>query len=290
MERVVLNNGYSIPAMGYGTYALFDELNEALPAAVRAGCRMIDTSDNYGNERNVGEAFRKLTKFERDETVIISKFSHPLRTRYLKRCLNESASNIDEDHGVDVYLMHWPYPYLWKEIWKRMENLYEEGKCKAIGVCNFEKENLEELLSICRIKPAINQFECHPLFIQKEIVNCCRENDIAVMSYSPLARMEKDLVDSPVIKTLAEKYGKTPAQIIIRWNIDNRFIPIPSSSKEKNIISNFDVEDFSLEESEIKELDSLDCGRRIRYDPKTRFDKKAIRKFHMYSTWLKFLR
>lgn len=287
MEWLKLYNGLKIPTIGYGTFPLKEELHRALPYAIKKGYQMIDTSDNYDNEAYVGEALKQLSYDELDNIIIVSKFSQPLRSQELYKCFQESVSLIDGNHGIDIYLLHWPYPYLWKEQWKRMEELYLKGKCKAIGVCNFEKDKMEELLRICSIKPMINQLECHPYFNQSETVEYCRQNKIIIMSYSPLARMDKELMSDRVICKLAEKYNKLPTQIILRWNIDNGFVPIPASSDETHIAQNIDVLDFKLDFDEIQEINNLEKGKRIRFDPKTRFNKGKIRQFYFYSIKMK---
>lgn len=163
-----------------------------------------------------------------------------------------------------------------------MERLYLEGKCDTIGVCNFDLGYMKELLSFCKVKPAINQFERHPMFQQQELVNFCHANDVTVMAYSPVARMDKTLQESPVLKEIANKYNKTVNQIILRWDIDTNCIPIPASSSEKHIAENFNVYDFTLTEDEINEINGLEQGKRIRYNPRTRFSARKNLKFLMY--------
>ena len=163
-----------------------------------------------------------------------------------------------------------------------MEELYSAGKCDAIGVCNFDMGYMRELLSFCRVKPAINQFERHPLFQQQELVNFCHENDIAVMAYSPIARMDKSLQESPILNTIAKKYNKTVNQVILRWDVDTNCIPIPASSSEKHITENFDIDEFALTEDEINEINGLELGKRIRYNPRTRFPARKKFKFLLY--------
>lgn len=273
MEYVNLNNNYRIPEIGYGTFPQKDSLLSTIPMAMQQGYCMVDTSDNYLNEEYVGCGLEN----ESDDIVVISKFSQPLRTYELEKCFEESEKKLGGK--IDVYLLHWPFPYLWKEQWRRMEELYFCGRCKAIGVCNFDVGYLKELLKICRIKPAINQFERHPLFQQNEIVELCRKNGIQVMSYSPLARMDKTLHGNKVLCDIAEKYGKTTGQVILRWDIDTDCIPIPASSSLKHIKENYDVFDFVLTESEVAAINSQEAGHRIRFNPRTRFTKEQERSF-----------
>ena len=280
MDCVTLYNGLQLPIIGYGTFPQKDTLAHNVPYAYNVGYRMLDTSDNYLNEEYVGAG---LASIENTDITVITKFSQPLRTNELENCFNESFCKLKRKGEQDVYLMHWPFPYLWKTEWRKMEDLYLQGKCAAIGVCNFDIGYLKELLRVCRVKPMINQFEHHPLFQQKELVEMCKQENIQVMSYSPLARMDEQLNANSVLTRIAEKYGKTVNQVVLRWNIDTNCIPIPASSSEKHIKENFDIFDFKLTQEDIEEINQLDCGKRIRFNPRTRFDKYTQRKFFIES-------
>lgn len=172
---------------------------------------------------------------------------------------------------IDVYLLHWPFPFLWREQWRMMEDLYLSGRCRAIGVCNFDKAMLGRLLERCRVKPMVNQFERHPLFQQEETAGYCRENGIVVMSYSPFARMDGRLMRNPALERIAAAHGKSVGQVILRWNVEHGDIPIPASRSEAHIRENFDVCGFSLSPDEVAEIDALESGCRVRYDPAKRF-------------------
>lgn len=276
MEMYELYNGYRIPVIGYGTFPQKETLVQNVPIAYRAGYRMIDTSDNYVNEKFVGMGLQQI---EDADLTIISKFSQPMRTESLEECFNNSFTVLQWVGNNGIYLLHWPYPYLWKTQWRKMEDLYLSGKCAAIGVCNFDEGYLKELLAICRVKPMINQFERHPLFQQKELVDLCQQETIQVMSYSPLARMDDELNKNQILVRIAKKYDKSVNQVILRWNIDTGCIPIPASSSENHIKENIDVLDFQLTNEEISEINSLDKGKRIRYNPRTRFNKHEQRSF-----------
>ena len=273
MEHVVLNNGFKIPIIGYGTFPQRDSLVANVPIANACGYPMVDTSDNYLNEEFVGRGLELC----QHGMVVVSKFSQPFRTYELEKCFEESERKLGG--RIDVYLLHWPFPYLWKEQWRRMESLYLNGRCNAIGVCNFDVGYMQDLLQICKVKPAINQFEHHPLYQQKEIVEMCKKHDIQVMAYSPVARMDKQLHHNEVVRRLAEKYGKTTSQIILRWNIDTGCIPIPASSSEEHILENYDVFNFTLSASEISEINNNEAGHRIRFNPRTRFSAEQKRSF-----------
>lgn len=264
-----LNNGYKISVIGFGTFPYKEPLLTCLPKAIEGrGVRLIDTSDNYQNEEYVGKG---LAQVDLSKVTVISKFSQPFRTSELEKCFEESKANLG---AINIYLLHWPYPYLWKKQWRKMEELYLSGKCDAIGVCNFDLDYMKDLLQFCKVKPAINQFERHPMFQQKELVDFCQEHDIAVMAYSPVARMNKLLHENSILKEISAKYGKTVSQVILRWDIDTGCIPIPASSSENHIAENFDVFDFVLTKEEIETINRLEAGMRIRYNPRTRFSMK----------------
>lgn len=256
-----------MPVIGYGTFPQKETLCDNIPIAYNLGYRMIDTSDNYLNEQFVGDG---LSRIKSNDIVVVTKFSQPLRTYEFETCFTESLNKVNK-RGL-IYLLHWPFPYLWRRQWRKMEDLYLKGECAAIGVCNFDVGYLKELLMFCRVKPMINQFERHPLFQQKELVTLCQNENIQVMSYSPLARMDAELSLNSTLIEIASKYSKTVNQIILRWNIDTHCIPIPASSSEIHIRENINIFDFELTEEEINEINGLDCGKRIRFNPRTRFE------------------
>ena len=272
-----LNNGFSIPIIGFGTYPYKEPMITCLPIAIkRNGVGLIDTSDNYENEEYVGKG---LAQVDLPKVTVISKFSRPFRTNELEKCFEESKEKLGL---INIYLLHWPYPFLWKKQWRKMEELYLAGKCDAIGVCNFDIGFMKELLSFCKVKPTINQIERHPAYQQQELVDFCHKQDIVVMAYSPVARMDRRLHESPVLKEIAEKYGKTTSQVILRWDIDTGCVPIPASSSEKHIAENYDIFDFILKDEEIDAINNLEAGMRIRYNPRTRFSRKKKIEMLMY--------
>lgn len=276
MGKFVLNNGLEIPAIGFGTFPQKEILTQSAQVAFKTGFRLFDTSDNYLNEEYLGGAVKSIGEAIND-ALIITKFSLPLRTGKFQVCFDESLRKLAGK--IDILLLHWPYPFLWKAQWLHMEKLYLEGRVKAIGVCNFEMDKLKSLLRFCKVKPAINQIERHPLFQQNDIVSFCKENDIQVMSYAPVARRDSELINSSVLSKIAKKYGKTPTQIILRWDIDTGTIPIPASQSSEHIQENYNIFDFRLTASEIQEIASMERGKRVRFDPKTRFTRRQIAHF-----------
>lgn len=168
---------------------------------------------------------------------------------------------------LDLYLMHWPYPDKFKNTWREMEKIYDEGLVRAIGVCNFCEHHFKALFQSANIIPAINQIELHPLFSQSKTVNFCKQNKIQIMSYSPLARMDKNLIENSNLIKLSKKYNKTVVQIILRWNIELDYSTITKTSTFKRIHENIDIFDFTLSDQEINLINNLNRDYRIRFDP-----------------------
>lgn len=276
MNVVRLYNGVTIPSLGFGTFPQKVELFESIKEAVAAHYTLFDTSDNYLNETFLGQAIEE-NKYNLENSIIVSKFSQPYRTKELEKCFDESCEKLGGK--IDVYLLHWPYPFLWKIQWRKMERIYQSGKCRAIGVCNFEVRKLKKLFKFAHVKPMINQIERHPLFQQNDIVQYCKENDVQVMSYSPLGRQDNEMFSQRILNDLAEKYSKSIAQIILRWDIDTGTIPIPGSKSTVHIRENIDVFDFALSQEEIMRINKLEIGKRIRFDPNKRFSLKEKVKF-----------
>lgn len=277
MGNIVLNNEVKLGEIGYGTYPHKDKLVESIPVAARIGYRLFDTSDNYGNESYVGKAFEKLDDDIKASCMVITKFSKPEKTGAMNAYFEDARKKLALNHII--YLMHWPYPFIWKRIWRNMERLYLDGKADAIGVCNFDEKKLNKLLRICEVKPSINQIECHPMFQQRDIVEFCRKNGICIMSYSPLARNDARLMDNKTLVNIAKNHNRTVSEIIIKWNICHNFIPIPSSVSREHMESNFQVYDIELSEEEISQIDELDCNLRVRFDPRKRFTFKNKLKY-----------
>ena len=272
---VILSNGEKLPMIGAGTFPYKDTLSDAFPNMIDAGFTLFDTSDNYNNEQFVGDAIAHLSDDAKESLLVVSKYSYPELS--VKQAFDRSTNNLRRK--PDIYLMHWPYPYLWERRWKEMETLYKEGHCKAIGVCNFNVDKLNQLMSICSVKPMIDQFECHPMFQQNEIQQFCKKEDIQIMSYSPLARMNKELFSNEILNEIASKRGVSVGQIILAWNIGEGRIPIPASDKKDHIFENYRSIEVNLTEEEMKKIDTLEKGMRIRFDPDTRFTRRQKLKF-----------
>ncbi|WP_298127519.1 aldo/keto reductase [uncultured Clostridium sp.] len=251
-----LLNGIDIPKIGFGTYKLKDE-NETIDTikyALKVGYRFIDTASFYGNEEWIGKAIKE-SKIKREDIFLATKVWNDSHG-YDKAIdsFEKSMKKLDIDY-LDLLLIHWPTK-LNKETWRAFESLYELGKVRAIGVCNFKIGHLEELRKTAKIMPMVNQIEVHPCFSQKEIVNYCNNYKIQVIGWSPI--MKGQLLEVPLMIDLAEKYNKTIAQIALRWHIQKGIIPIPKSSHYGRIADNIDIFNFELPEEDMIKIDKLD--------------------------------
>ncbi|MBE5663904.1 aldo/keto reductase [Staphylococcus sp. SS60] len=259
----ILNNGYPMPSVGLGVYKITDEdMTKVVNAAIKAGYRAFDTAYFYGNEASLGSAL-KDSGVSREELFLTTKLWNDYQG-YDKtfEFFNKSIENLQTDY-LDLFLIHWPCEEdgLFVETYKAMEELYEQGKIKAIGVCNFKQHHLETLMSETHIVPMVNQIEVHPYFNQQDVQDFCDRHDIKVTAWMPLMR-NRGLLDDPVINKLAEKYEKTPAQIVLRWHLAHNRIIIPKSQTPKRIRENIDLFDFNLELTEVAEIDALNKNAR----------------------------
>lgn len=265
---VTLNNGVDIPALGFGVWQMEDlkECENAVIKAIQTGYRMIDTAAIYQNETAVGTAV-KNSGVDRDELFITSKvWVQDHGYEKAKSAFQRTLNRLQMDY-LDMYLIHWPYgDFL--GTWKALEELYKEGKIKAIGVCNFTVEKLEELKANSTVLPVINQIELHPVFQQKELQVYDRENNIITQPWSPLGNGNANLLSNAELKAIAEKYNKTVAQVILRWHLQEGFVVIPKSVTPSRIEENFNVFDFELTADEMNVVRSLDTGKRLFFDPK----------------------
>ena len=242
-------------------------MEEVVRTALDAGYRAFDTAYFYGNEKALGSAL-KQSNIERDELFITSKLWNDYQGYdQTIEYFNKSLDNLGLDY-LDLFLIHWPCEndQLYIESYKALEHLYEEGKIKAIGVCNFKIHHLEKLMRETKITPQVNQIELHPYFNQQDVQDFCDEHDIKVTAWMPLMR-NKGLLDDPVITDIAHRYDKTPAQIVLRWHLAHNRIIIPKSQTPQRIKENFDIFDFNLELTDVAEIDSLNKNARQGKDP-----------------------
>ncbi len=263
---VKLNNGVEMPWFGLGVWQVEDgdEAKNSVNAAIKAGYIGIDTAAAYKNEKSVGEAIRE-SGANRDDLFITSKVWNG------DQGYEETLAAFDatmEKLGLDVldlYLIHWPVKGKYKDTWRAMEKLYKDGRIRAIGVSNFQPHHLDDLLADAEVVPAVNQVEFHPLLTQAELLDYCAKKGIQVEAWSPLARGL--LFDNEVVTSLGEKYGKSPAQILLRWVLDKGVVVLTRSVKESRIIENADLFDFTLTPEDVTALEALNKNERTGPDP-----------------------
>ncbi|WP_016752192.1 aldo/keto reductase [Leptospira kirschneri] len=265
-QTVTLNNGISMPILGLGVWKTKSgkECKEAVLNALEVGYRHIDTARIYDNEKDVGQAIRE-SGIPRKEIFITTKLWNadqgPDKTR---KALENSLDKLGIDF-VDLYLIHFPVTSKRMNSWKELEKVYHDKLCKAIGVSNYTITHLGELLKDSQITPAVNQVEFHPFLNQIHLLEYCKKHKIQLEAYSPLAHGQK--IEDPTISKIAQKYDKTPAQILIRWAIEQKIVVIPKSTQKKRIIENSKVFDFAISEEDMKILNSLDENFRTCWDP-----------------------
>ncbi len=265
-SKVTLNNGIEMPWVGLGVFQSEDggEVINAVRYAIGCGYRSIDTAAVYMNEKGVGIAVKE-SGVPRNELFITSKVWNTDQGYHSTlRAFGESIEKLQMDY-LDLYLIHWPKGNRSIETWKAMEELYSQGKIKAIGVSNFMVHHLNEFLPECKIIPAVNQVEFHPELVQPELLEFCKENAIQLEAWSPI--MKGRVNDIPVLQALAAKYGKTPAQITLRWDLQKGVVTIPKSVTPKRIQSNIQIFDFELSDEDMAKIDRLDKNKRIGPDP-----------------------
>lgn len=269
-DTVTLHNGVKMPGFGLGVFKVEEgqELVAAVKAAIRHGYRSIDTAAVYQNEAGVGTAIREAIEeslVKREELFVTSKLWNADQGYDSALAAFEASMDKLGLEYLDLYLIHWPVKGKYKESWRALETLYREGRVKAIGVSNFQIHHLQDVMEGAEIKPMVNQVEFHPRLTQKELLQFCREQGIQLEAWSPL--MQGELLNDPVLQEIGAKYGKTVAQVILRWDLQHGVITIPKSTKEARIIENASIYDFSLSEEDMNRIDGLNEDRRVGPDP-----------------------
>lgn len=252
--RRKMNNGPSIPVLGFGTFSgpPKDRVIPALKIAIDAGYRLIDTAMIYQNEHFIGKALKDID-IPREELFITTKvWKDAMRVGATRDSIEESLDNLGIEY-VDLALIHRPLTEFNLETWHALEDIYNDGLAKSIGVSNFIIKHLDPLLDECKIEPAVNQIEIHPFYYRKGLVDYCKDRGIIVEAYSPLA-LSKRIDDERLVK-MAEKHGKTPAQVMIRWSMQHEIVPIPRSQTRDHILENANVFDFELTKEDMTEMD-----------------------------------
>lgn len=264
-EYNVLSNGVKMPQLGFGTFRVEDgkQTVDAVRTALEIGYRHIDAAAVYDNEESVGQGIKE-SRVPREEIFITSKvWNSDQGYENTLKAFDFSLKKLGTDY-LDLYLIHWPKA-LNKETWRALEKLYKEGKVRAIGVSNFKEHHLIDLMESAEIKPMVNQVEFHPQFSQPELLKFCKDNDIQVVAWGPL--MQGQLSKLELINELSAKYNKTPAQIVLRWDIQQGVITIPKSINPDRIKSNSEIFDFELSKEDMEKISALNTGKRIGPDP-----------------------
>ncbi len=265
VQTKTLNNNIEMPELGYGVFRVEEgqELVEAVKTAIKKGYRSIDTAAIYGNEESVGRGVNQAIEeglVTRDELFITSKvWNDGLSYDETIQAYDTSLSKLGLEY-LDLYLIHWPGDNKYQEPWKALEALYKEKRVRSIGVSNFQVNHLEDLRKNFEVTPVINQIEFHPRLTQLEVRTYCEEHNIQVEAWSPL--MAGELLNNETISGIAEKYNKSVAQVILRWDLQHNVITIPKSMNEKRIEANIDLFDFELTSEEMKQLDALNDNAR----------------------------
>jgi diketogulonate reductase-like aldo/keto reductase len=265
-SKVRLNNGVEMPWLGLGVFRAEDgkEVENAVVAALKHGYRSIDTASVYQNEQGVGTGI-KNSGVPREEVFLTSKvWNSDQGYKTTMKAFEESLDRLQTDY-LDLYLIHWPKGKLSLETWKALEELYEKGLIRAIGVSNFLEHHLKDLLAGCNVVPAVNQIEFHPELIQPQLLEYCKEKGIQPEAWSPI--MKGKVLNIPVLQALAAKYQKTPVQIVLRWDIQKGVVTIPKSVKPERIVANADIFDFEITDEDMAKIDRLDKNGRIGFHP-----------------------
>jgi len=260
-----LSNGVRMPWLGYGTYKIENgcSVTDSVKQALEAGYRHIDTASFYGNEEGIGKAIRE-SGVTREEIFLVSKvWNTDQGCDKALRSFEASLQMLDTDY-LDLYLVHWPTP-LMGETWRALEKLYGDGRVRSIGVSNFTVKYLKELMTGAETMPMVNQVEFHPYLVQNELREFCRERGIQMEAWSPLMRGR--IFEIPLLEELAEKYGKTVSQVVLRWDLQMGVVTIPKTTNTSRIRENADIFDFEISGQDMERISKLDRGLRVGAEP-----------------------
>ena len=268
-DRITLNNGVKMPGLGLGVYQIPDEDTSKIVAdGIKAGYRLIDTAQIYGNEAGTGKGIKEglaETGLNREDLFVTSKvWNDHLTYDQTMAEFNNSLDKLGLDY-LDLYLIHWPGDNSFKDSYQALEDLYKAGKIKAIGVSNFEIHHLKELAEFADITPVLNQVESHPRMSQNKLREYAAKNDIKTQAWSPL--MQGKILKDETLQKIADKHNKSVAQVILRWDIQRDVMLVVKSVRPERMASNADVFDFSLDEEDMKAINNLNQDLRVGPDP-----------------------
>ena len=266
MQNVLLNNGVEMPILGFGVFQIPNEseCEQAVIDAIKTGYRLIDTAASYQNETAVGNAIKK-SEVPRNELFITTKlWASDMGYENTKLAFQKSLNKLQLEY-LDLYLIHQPYGDVFGS-WKAMQELYEEGKIKAIGVANFHPDRVMDLIINSGFTPAVNQIETHPFHQQIETHQFLTDNNVQIQSWGPFAEGKNDIFNNETLKTIAVKYNKSVAQIILRWLTQRGIIAIPKSVRKERMKENFDIFTFELSETEMQTIQTLDNKTSLFFD------------------------
>ena len=265
-KSVTLSNGEIIPQVGLGVLKAQNglEVENAVITALENGYRLIDTAAAYRNEDGVGRAIKRSGVPRKDIFLTTKVWNSDQGYEETLAAFERSLQLLQTDY-VDLYLVHWPVAWKYKETWRALEKLYKEGKAKAIGVSNFQIHHLQDLMATAEIKPMVNQVEMHPYLQQKELQEFSKLHHIQLQAWRPI--MMGEVNHLPAIRSIAEKLGKSPVQVTLRWLVQKEVIVIPKSVKPNRIKDNIDIFDFELSSGDMAAIEALDQGKRLGPDP-----------------------
>jgi 2,5-diketo-D-gluconate reductase A len=269
VPSIQLNDGNQIPQLGFGVFQIEpDDTAEAVARALDVGYRHIDTAEMYGNEREVGEAVR-ASGLDRSDVYVTSKLNNSYhRPDDARRAFERTLQELGFDH-VDLFLIHWPLPTLYEgdyvSTWRTLEDFKADGRARSIGVSNFQVDHLERLAGETDVVPAVNQIELHPYLLNEEVRTYGESHGIATEAWSPIAQGQ--VLDDPTVTEIADRLGRTPAQVVLRWHIERGSIVFPKSTTPERIRENFELFDFELEPGDAERIEELDRGEAGRTGP-----------------------